>query len=257
MSEPKEPNFFDREFEKGLDWYKKCFSGYNYEKVIGEATTGYFASGHLTVKRIFETIPNVKLIFILRNPIDRLISEYWFYVKAGFITHKPYQLEALISGENKMLDVWDKDYTFFERLLDRGFYDKHLNTFYDVFPSDQIKVVFFEDFVKDTEKTLTEIFNYIGIVKSNDQEFNKYNEAEYPSKLYFIYSRVWAPIKPYFPNALLNYLFYVKKHFRKLFFEKDKPELKYQLRKKLVNIYIPTIDKIGEMFNRELESWKY
>lgn len=74
MSQFKEPNYFTKNFDKGIKWYRSLFA----EKVKknGEASPSYTVMPNYvgTAKRISETIPNAKLIYILRDPIDRIIS---------------------------------------------------------------------------------------------------------------------------------------------------------------------------------------
>lgn len=77
MSPKKEIDFFDvdKNFEKGLDWYERYFEGYTGQKAIGEASPLYMYLEKVP-KRIAKVIPDVKLIFILRNPVDRAYSHY-------------------------------------------------------------------------------------------------------------------------------------------------------------------------------------
>jgi len=86
MSQPKELSFFlsEENYAKGLDWYASHFR--KPALVHGEATPGYayfpFFSG--VAERMARTIPNAKLIYMVRDPIDRVISHYIHDVAAGF-----------------------------------------------------------------------------------------------------------------------------------------------------------------------------
>jgi hypothetical protein len=76
MSSPKEPNFFSTEYDRGLDWYKQCFS--EPARAYGEASVNY-TKKHVFGKvpsRMFRLLPNVKLLYIVRDPIERIISHY-------------------------------------------------------------------------------------------------------------------------------------------------------------------------------------
>ena len=79
VSSFKEPHFFDNSdnYKKGKEWYlKNYFSNIDSSQVIGEFTPTYLSS-NLSPKRISETFgTNIKLIVILRNPIDRAYSHY-------------------------------------------------------------------------------------------------------------------------------------------------------------------------------------
>src|SRR6056297_2788047 len=78
ISSEKEINFFrtEEEFQKGQEWYKKLFA--NDKKIVGEASPDY-TKRHLypgVAERINSLLPNVKLIYILRDPLERIISHY-------------------------------------------------------------------------------------------------------------------------------------------------------------------------------------
>ena len=82
MSSPKEPNFFsdDENFERGLQWYRSCFQKPSDEGPcwVGESSTHYtkLPTYPHTVARLAEHLPDVRLIYVMRQPIDRLVSQY-------------------------------------------------------------------------------------------------------------------------------------------------------------------------------------
>ncbi len=81
MSTPKEPNFFsdDEQWGRGLDWYGSLFAAAPDNALCGESSTHYtkLPTYPDTIHRMQETFPRpTKLIYIMRDPIDRLISQY-------------------------------------------------------------------------------------------------------------------------------------------------------------------------------------
>lgn len=85
MSEPKEPAFFSKAENLGhIDRYRALFAagrrGEPSPKVIGEATTAYLPDAHVP-QRIKQALGEVKLVFVLRNPVDRALSAYWHTCK--------------------------------------------------------------------------------------------------------------------------------------------------------------------------------
>ena len=75
----KELHYFDINFSKGIQWYKEQF---NDERIIGEASP-YYIFHPLCPKRIFDIIPEVKIIVLLRNPVERAYSHYWHEIRLG------------------------------------------------------------------------------------------------------------------------------------------------------------------------------
>ncbi|RLF35719.1 MAG: sulfotransferase, partial [Thermoplasmata archaeon] len=77
-----EPHFFSRNYEKGIEWYESLFEKHKKEKAVGEKSPSYFFDPKVPL-RIKKHIPDVKLIFIFRDPIKRAYSEYWHNVIHG------------------------------------------------------------------------------------------------------------------------------------------------------------------------------
>lgn len=90
MSEPKEPNFFsdDENYAKGEDWYRSLFRNAGKGAIKGESSTHYtkLPTYPKTVDRLAALIPNAKFIYVMRDPIDRLISHYIHEWTQGVIT---------------------------------------------------------------------------------------------------------------------------------------------------------------------------
>ena len=84
MSEPKEPEFFSRGdvWARGFDWYKKLFRAADGDTLAGEASTTYTRWPHTedAAARIAEHLPDAKLVYILRHPVERTFSHYGHHV---------------------------------------------------------------------------------------------------------------------------------------------------------------------------------
>ncbi|NIQ15891.1 MAG: sulfotransferase, partial [Candidatus Dadabacteria bacterium] len=99
----KEIRFFDKYYQRGINWYKVCFPfkfDQNLHKgsiIAGEATERYLEYPHAP-KRVREALPHVKLILLLRNPVDRAYSHYSMRFKAG---KEKLSFEDAIDKENE------------------------------------------------------------------------------------------------------------------------------------------------------------
>ncbi|MBO9714531.1 sulfotransferase [Sphingomonas sp.] len=80
MSNPKEPNFFSdpEQWAKGLDWYKGLFAGAGAVDLCGESSTHYTKLPDLpdALPRVAEYLPDARFIYVMRHPIDRLVSHF-------------------------------------------------------------------------------------------------------------------------------------------------------------------------------------
>ncbi len=77
MSQEKELHFFDDHYSRGLEWYAQQFQPVHGEVAVGEATPTYMIE-EKALERMAAVIPQAKLIAILRNPVDRAYSHYWW-----------------------------------------------------------------------------------------------------------------------------------------------------------------------------------
>ncbi len=123
----KELFFFDRNWARGVDWYARYFHDCPPGKLRGEVSPSYFASPQAPA-RIKALLPEVRLVFALRNPLERVVSLYHHLRISGDIG---ISLEAAL----------DTGHAF----LREGFYAQHLQRFRDVFADDRILVLIRED----------------------------------------------------------------------------------------------------------------
>ena len=76
MATPKELHFFDASYDRGLDWYRDCFADAQPQQLAGEATPTYLGDPG-ALSRLTTDVPNVKMLAVLRDPVDRAYSHYW------------------------------------------------------------------------------------------------------------------------------------------------------------------------------------
>ncbi len=90
MSEPKEPNFFsnDEIYANGEDWYRSLFKGAPEGAIKGESSTHYtkLPTYPKTIERLAALIPDAKFIYVMRDPVERLVSQYIHEWTQGAIT---------------------------------------------------------------------------------------------------------------------------------------------------------------------------
>jgi len=133
------------------DWYCQLFDDAREGQFIGEDSTTYLPSKK-AAGRIAETVPNAKLVFILRNPVDRTYSHYWHLVRTGRATY---------SFENQLRFAPTT-------LITRSFYAMQLKRYFNAFHRSQIKVVIFEEFISDPQSVIDAICGFLGLGSSID-----------------------------------------------------------------------------------------
>ncbi len=162
----RELHFFDDEtsFSKGVEWYTDCFAARGNQKVTGECTPLYmFSEG--AAQRISGLFPDMRLIFILRNPVDRAYSNYWHQVRGGrealtFAEGLEREEERISKGA-----LARRTYAY----LNKGFYYRQLRRFADCFPMDKVLVLKFEDLKRSPQKTLNAVYGFLGVAPREAQ----------------------------------------------------------------------------------------
>jgi len=178
----KELRFFDRNYHKGWDWYKSCFPECPEGCITGEATPMYL-NRTLVLDRIASILQdNVKIIVMLRNPAERLLSHYHHMGKINNDWYKKYPT---------LWDLWtqasDQDY----HLIERGVYWKSLFTLSVLFNDCNIHPVISEDMFTKPQEVMEDLFAFLGVDKADaivptHSRKNKYKK-QIPQEIYDFY----------------------------------------------------------------------
>jgi hypothetical protein len=166
----KELNFFDKDenYNRGLTHYASYFESVGDMAVSGEITPGYFHTPEVSAPRIFQHFPNIRIILILRDPVDRAWSNYNMHYADG-------RISALFS------DIIDKEHP----IIKKGFYFSQLQPFLERFPEQNILILNYDRVKNQPTFLLKEIFGFIGVddsfvpSKSNKVIFSA-RKARYP-----------------------------------------------------------------------------
>ena len=171
MGKIKEVHFFDNErlFKAdsiNYDDYHKSFNPREEHVLVGESTPIY-SYWKPAPKRIWDYNKKMKLILLLRNPIERAYSHWnqetlnYKESKGGIIEQLSFY-EALMNEKQRCkqaLPLQHRSYSY----TDRGFYTKQIGRLLRYFPRQQILILKNESLKYETEKTLSEIYAFLGV----------------------------------------------------------------------------------------------
>jgi hypothetical protein len=150
MPETKEPNFFTAEHNWGLgvEWYERLFDAAGDAVARGEASVSYTLYPNFgdVPRRIHQVIPDVRLIYLVRHPVDRAISHLWMDMRQGNPVSDPEQ--ALLERP---------------RFVNMSRYNMQIEQYLEFFPREQMLVVKSEDLRSDRARTLERILAFIGV----------------------------------------------------------------------------------------------
>lgn len=162
MSVPKETNYFsyDKEYVRGLTYYSSLFAGAENCRIRGESSIGYMMFPD-AIDRIKKDIPNPKFIFILRNPIDRVYSHYWFLRGRAYEDRQ--FLEAFMHENEREPVHTEHIHGMFKFYYQFGLSCKWILKYMEVFGKDSIYVMTSESLRVDPLKALNGCFEFLGL----------------------------------------------------------------------------------------------
>lgn len=170
----KEPGFFafedsDLDFRGPLDgWmkpsvattrskYESYFEDVTVEKAVGESSPAYLYYPHAPA-RIKRLIPDVRLIALLRNPVERAHSQFLFFIQCNREPLWHFE-EALAEEDRRVAENWAWGWHY-KRL---GFYYEQLRRYFDLFDRSQIKVYLNEDLRFNPADLMRDVYAYLGV----------------------------------------------------------------------------------------------
>jgi len=242
----KEPNYFSasisaeflfkpyRKKQDYLDLFKN-----SHEQFLGDASPQYLWDAKAP-KLIHEVSPDSKIIITLRNPIKRAYSHYLMLYGIGNETRS--FSEAIRSDATK------KDYS--GRIIQAGFYYESVKRYLEIFGQENVKIIIFEDFVKDTEKIVKGIIQFLGINANIPKNVGDvFGSLEIPNPIIISIIRnpyVRKIIKKVFPVNSISI-------FRKLFYKKvKKKEMLESDTVFLQNLYNNDVKNLEFLLNKKL-----
>lgn len=178
-------SFFDRHYARGVAWYRGHFPARSGARIIGEASPGYLFHP-LAPERVRETVPEARLVVLLRDPVDRALSHYHHEVALG--RERLSFDEALDAEEERTRGEAERmlrdplyfghawwDFTY----VARGRYAEQLERWLAVFPPEQLLVLASEELAADTGGTYRRVLEFLGAGAHDLAEYPRVYRQEY------------------------------------------------------------------------------
>lgn len=163
-------HYFDTGFQRGESWYRSQFPYRRHgDRITGEASP-YYLYHPLVPGRVAALMPDVKIIALLRDPVDRAISHYKHEVRRGFeqleLEEAMQQEEARLAGEEDRMASDPAYFSFTHQHFSyqaRGLYADQLQRYRHYFPSASILAVESEALWTDPEPVLKSVFDFLDL----------------------------------------------------------------------------------------------
>ena len=238
----KETMFFDLRYAKGLDWYNWHFEHSSEGQKCGEIAPTYFDSPE-ACERIVSLRPNIKIIIMVRNPIERTFSLYRHHFSKGRIG-VDFQTALSMHPE----------------LISSSKYSQHATYWESAIPRDQIAYIWQDEVVTDPEAVLSKICDFIGLPRLETLPAiarDVVNHATAPKSklLAFTLSSISTALR----SARLYKIVDIAKSFGlKSVFEGGKPiePMTADTKKQLAAEFEPDIAWLESHLKRDLSDWR-
>jgi hypothetical protein len=232
-----------------MEWkdYLKLFRNANGESAIGESSVCYLWS-KTAAAGIASRIPNAKIIMILRNPADRLFSQYLHLVTVGSV--RVSFRECVERG----LRANRQEFGRYHPFLEFGMYHDQVQRYLDLFPRERIRIYFYEDYQRSALALLQDIFRFLSVDSGFVPDTSKRHlEPRVPRLLTTSYLLkkygAWPRLKDLIPPALRDTA-------RAVVLRQNKSlSLKPEDRSYLVQYYRDDIQKLSKLLDRDLRGW--
>lgn len=250
----KELSFFhaDSNYERGLDWYAHFFREGSEKPIRLEATPDYLASAESS-RRIRDDLPGCRLIFLIRDPVARAHSHYWFRARSGRESRA--FVEAL-RDEQRSPD--DPDCY----LIRYGQYAEQLRRYFEAFGREQILVTRFSELTRAPEESLRSAQEFLGLHPLVTALPNSNPASEVRSEvLQHAVRRVTTDRGPMMQTLRAvvpsKFRYRLRQGLKRLNARPVvNPRIEAEAKELLVGVYRPELDELEALLGVQLDDWR-
>lgn len=245
----KELHFFSYPYvyQKGNEWYESFFDSASSETVIGEVCPSYISFPNVP-ERIHQYNPNMKLIFVLRNPIQRAYSHYCMGMKQGKLD---FDIDSHLNHESNYVQL--------------GLYYQQITRFLQYFSLDHLKIITFDELKTTPQATLKEIYTYLNVnsdFSPSESVLKPKNVSSSLPKFPILYKFLKEKEKQIsnksrFLRGLITDLRLQGKLqlLHKLNQGKLYPKLSENKKRSLAKFYAQDVNNLSQLINKDLQIW--
>jgi hypothetical protein len=284
MPEIKEPEFFARDdlYGQGIEGYAEKFAAARADQIVGEASTIYSLAPFFpkTAERIHRHVPDAKLIYVMRQPVERAYSFYvqilknYQNVTRDYAVHRSFE-DFILPERHARAAPRDKA---FSRVNDHlpdmpdlclagSDYVAQIESYLAYFPRRNMLFLTFEDFVRDRRAALRQITDFLGAEPLADQVFDEKGVTTNISRAHFAalqeaaslqgFRRKAGPLwglRQMLPRGL-------RRNLRRNLAgmgrpEHEPPKMQPETRSLLSQRFLPQIARLSELTGLEFEGWR-
>jgi hypothetical protein len=268
MSPIKETNFFvfygksieycgpgDQEalqdcYVPNLAAYQAQFSGATDAAAIGEASPWYIYCPEVP-GRIQHHLPDVKMIAMIRNPVDRAYSSFGMLQRDNREPVADFSSAFALESE-RIAAKWEPIWHY----RSMGMYYEQIKRYYDTFNHNQLKIYIYDEFDRNPAPIIRDMFSFLGVDADFQPDMTERPNQSYIPKSKQVQSllsgssRLKSALKPLLPES-------VRRHLKTPFVTANlgKPGLAPDVRRRLAGVFREDILKLQDLIERDLSAW--
>lgn len=235
--------------------YLQLFAGQD-KPFMGESSTPYLYFYERSIAHILSLVPNartdMRILIVLRDPAERAYSQY-MHNRRDLREELSFE-EAIAAEPQRLAEGWHFDYAY----VDKGYYYKQVKAYLDAFA--HVKIVFYDTLESKPEKLLEEIYQFLGVSKSDSGKMIKRNQSGEMKVKWFkqIITTRKNPVLNFFRKLMSRD---TKKKLRNwvkdklLRYNLKKTEMQPATRQKLIELYRSDIQQLQQLVQKDLSDW--
>ncbi len=234
VTDPKEPCYFsdDPVYARGAEWYADLFSAAAEGDLKGEASTHYtkLPTYPHTVARIQEHAPDARLVYVMRHPIDRLVSHY---IHAWTMNEVRAPIDEAVDGDLGLIEY--------------GCYAMQLRPFFEAFGRARVLPVFYDRLTSSPELELQRVCAFLGYrgaprwqADEGRQNVSAERMRSNPLRDALVYAPGISQIRKLLPQGLRDRV-------KRLWQMRKRPELSPSKRRELEVVFDRDLAELGEL----------
>ena len=264
MSEVKEPHFFGTDlvssrFIRDKEKYLSLFSAAENEKRVGESSI-YYLHSKIAAVQIHKFSPTARIIIMLRNPVDMIYSLHSEHLFCGDENITNFK-KALMEEENRRRGVripvnCKIEFALLYREVAK--YDQQVERYFNVFGRDNVKVIIFDDFKRDTARVYKETCEFLDVnsdFRANFRVINAHKAIRNRALMHFW--RDPPKLALWLGNAMPRSVRERLVDFlrSKSFQVAPAPPMNQELRRQLQQEFLPGVERLSQLLGRDLTYW--